>query len=137
MWYQGTIRYNQPDEKGRNKTINETYLIDAISYTDGETQMYQIAENISDFQLSKLTKMKLSEVFFIEGGSETWYKAKVQYIAFDEKTQKEKKIPYNMLINADNPLEAYNLLKERLGTIQDYEITDLNITKILKVFFAD
>ncbi|MCU0324609.1 MAG: DUF4494 domain-containing protein [Spirosomaceae bacterium] len=137
-WYQGKIRYQQQDEKGRNKTINETYLVDAVSYTDAEARMYKaIASNIPDFHLSKLARMKLAEVFFIDEGSEIWYKAKVQYIAFDEKTQKEKKIPYNMLINADNPLEAYNLLKERLGSVQDYQITDLNITNILEVIPYD
>ena len=38
-----------------------------------------------------------------------------------------------MLINANNPLEAYNLLVERLGTVEDYQITDINITNILEV----
>jgi Domain of unknown function (DUF4494) len=134
VWYQAAIRYQQPDEQGKNKTINEVYLVDAVSYTDAEARIYDaIASNLAEFFLSKLTRMRLSEVFFVEDGAETWFKVKVQYITFDEKTQKEKKVPYNMLINALDPREAFDLLKERLGKVQDYVITDVNITNILEV----
>ncbi|MDJ1480569.1 DUF4494 domain-containing protein [Cytophagaceae bacterium YF14B1] len=134
VWYQATIRYQQPDDKGINKTITEVHLVDAVSYTDAESRIYDsVASNLAEFFLSKLSRMRLSEVFFVEDGAETWYKLKVQYITFDEKTQKEKKVPYNMLINAPDPREAYDLLKERLGKIQDYIITDVNITNILEV----
>lgn len=135
MWYQATIRYQQPDDKGINKTVTETYLIDAVSYTDAETRSYELlSRNLAEFFITKLSRIRLSEVFEIADGSDDWYKLKVCYITFDEKTQKEKKVPYNMLINASDPREAYDLLKERLGKIQDYIITDVNLTKILEVF---
>ncbi len=133
-WYQGKIRYQKVDEKDRTIKITEVYLVDAVSYTDAEARVYDtVASNTPDFQLFGLSRMKLSEVFFVDGGSETWYKLKVNFISFDEKAQKEKRTPFNMLINAENPLEAYNLLSERLGTVEDYQITDINITNILEV----
>lgn len=133
-WYQGKIRYQKVDEKDRTIKITEVYLVDAVSYTDAEARVYEtVASNTPDFQLFGLSRMKLSEVFFVEGGSEIWYKVKVNFISFDEKAQKEKRTPFNMLINAENPLEAYNLLAERLGTVEDYQITDINITNILEV----
>jgi hypothetical protein len=58
----------------------------------------------------------------------------VQYITFDEKSQKEKKVPHIMLINANDPREAYDLLKKNLGSLNDYQITDINITAILEIF---
>ena len=133
-WYQGKIRYQKVDEKDRTIKITEVYLVDAVSYTDAEARVYEtVASNTPDFQLFGLSRMKLSEVFFVDGGSETWYKLKVNFISFDEKVQKEKRTPFNMLINAENPLEAYNLLAERLGTVEDYQITDINITNILEI----
>ena len=133
-WYQGKIRYQKVDEKDRAVKITEVYLVDAVSYTDAEARIYEtVASNTPDFQLFGLSRMKLSEVFFVENGSETWYKMKVNFVSFDEKAQKEKRTPFNMLINAENPLEAYNLLTERLGTVEDYLITDVNITNILEI----
>lgn len=138
VWYQGKIRYQKIDEKDRTIKITEVYLVDAVSYTDAEARIYTtVASNTPDFHLFGLSRMKVSEVFFVEDGSEIWYKLKVNFMSFDEKTQKEKRTPFNMLINADNPLEAYNLLKERLGTVEDYQITDINITNILEVIPYD
>ena len=134
-WYLGKIRYQKEDEAGSLKTINEEYLIDSVSYTEAEARMFEIvASNTPDFELVKLTKMRLSEVFLVENGSETWYKCKVQYISFDEKTQKDKKIPHLMLINAETPKDAYEALVVNLGKFNDYHITDLNITTILEVY---
>ena len=133
-WYLGKIRYQREDESGSLKTINEQYLIDAVSYTEAESRLYTIiSSNTPDFQLVSLNKKKISEIFTQENGSETWYQAKVQYITFDEKTQKEKKVPHVMLINCDNPKEAYDLLIGLLGSLNDYVITNINITSILEI----
>lgn len=133
-WYLTKIKYTLQDEQGKQKPVSESYLIDAVSYTEAEARLYgYVASNIPDFQVTGITKMRLQEVFFVEEGAETWFKVKVQYILFDEKTQKEKKVPYQMLINALTPKEAYDLLDERLGKMQDYVITDVNLTTILEV----
>lgn len=137
-WYQGKIRYNKVDEKDRTIKITEVYLVDAVSYTDAEARIYStVASNTPDFHLFGLSRMKLQEVYFVEDGAETWFKVKVNFVSFDEKSQKEKRTPFNMLINAENPLEAYQLISERLGTVEDYQITDINITNILEVIPYD
>ncbi|RFS16576.1 DUF4494 domain-containing protein [Emticicia sp. C21] len=137
-WYQGKIRYQKVDEKDRTIKITEVYLVDAVSYTDAEARIYStVASNTPDFHLFGLSRMKLQEVYFVEDGAETWFKVKVNFVSFDEKSQKEKRTPFNMLINAENSLEAYQLISERLGTVEDYQITDINITNILEVIPYD
>jgi hypothetical protein len=133
-WFQSKIRFQQQDEKGNTKTINQAYLFDAVSYTDAEARAYNyFAAELPEFQLIGLTKMKFNEVFFIENNAEIWFKCKVQYIVFDEKTQNEKKVPFMMLLNAHDIKECYGLLVEKLGQVQDYIISDINATKILDV----
>lgn len=132
-WYYSKIRYQREDEAGTLKTIKEAYLIDAVSYTEAEARVFEIvASNTPEFQIDKISKMKLAEVF-IEPDVETWFKAKVQYISFDESSQKEKKTAHFILINAIDPGQVYKLLKEKLGSLNDYEITDINLTDILEV----
>jgi Domain of unknown function (DUF4494) len=77
--------------------------------------------------------MKFQEVFVEEFQSEIWQKAKVVYLSFDERTQKEKKTPYLMIVNADNIIDAYSILKKNLGDLNDYQITDINLTAITEV----
>lgn len=137
-WYQGKISFQKPNEKGISTKITEVHLVDAVSYTDAEARMYEeLATNIPDFQLVGLSKMKIHEVFMNEGNFEAWYKVKVNFVSFDEKSQKEKLTPFTMLINADTLLMAYNLIIEKLGTIEDYHITDISVTNILEVFIAE
>jgi Domain of unknown function (DUF4494) len=133
-WFLGKIRYQKEEQEGRLKAISEAYLVDAVSFTDAEARIHEvIARTIPEFNITNITRMKLADVFEFEAG-EKWFKVKTQFIAFDEKSQKEKKVPHFMLVNAETPLEAYNRVEERLGMITDYEITDVNLTPILEVY---
>jgi hypothetical protein len=146
-WFLGKIRYQQPiddsnvgtrnEEFIKQKTVTEAYLVDAVSYTEAEARLYQeIAANTPDFEITNISRMQLADVFFNEeDGGETWYKVKAMYILEDEKTGKQKKTPSNMLINAQNPKQAYERVEYSLKTSLDpFEITDVNTTKILDVF---
>ncbi|MBX2951924.1 MAG: DUF4494 domain-containing protein [Leadbetterella sp.] len=133
-WFQAKIKFVQEDEKGVARNVGQVYLFDAVSYTDAEARAYQhLAAEVPDFQLTGLTKMKLNEVYFEENSSEIWFKCKVSYIVFDEKSQREKKVPYTFLLNAHTIKDAYIILESKLGTVQDYIITDIGATKILDV----
>lgn len=133
-WFQAKIKFVQEDEKGVARNISQVYLFDAVSYTDAEARAYQhLAAEVPDFQLTGLSKIKLNEVYFEENSSEIWFKCKVSYIVFDEKSQREKKVPYAFLLNAHTIKDAYTILESKLGTVQDYIITDIGATKILDV----
>lgn len=140
-WYLGKIKYQQEQENGALKTLSETYLIDAVSYTDAEARLYGIvADNTPDFQISSLTRMKLSDVFhFEEEGGEKWFKCKTFYVSIDDSkgaaNAKEKKIISYMLVNADSPKQAIERIEKSLATMLiPYEITDVNLTPILEVY---
>jgi len=133
-YYQAKISYQKVDQKDKVIKVTEVYLVDAVSHTDAEAKVYAaVASGRPDFKLASLTKPKIQEIFTVESGAETWFKVKVSFVSFDEKAQKEKRTPFNMLINAETPVEACNLLTERLGTVEDYQITDVTTTKILDI----
>jgi len=148
-WFLGKIRYQEPlddsnvgtrnQEFTKQKTVTEEYLFDAVSYTDAEARVFlNIAANTPDFEVTNISRMKLADVFHIEGGGETWYKVKAMFITDDPKTGKQRKTPSVMLINAHNPKQAYELIEEKLKTALDpFEITDVNTTKILEIFPYD
>lgn len=145
-WFIGKIRYQQTDdapvdtrkdgsgELPKLKTINETYLIDAVSYTDAEARLYRIvADNTPDFQITAIRPMRLSDVFHI-GTEEKWYKCKTFYMTEDERSGKEKKVVNMMLVNASSVRQAHERLEESLRTmLVPFEITDINLTPILEV----
>lgn len=134
-WYLGKIRYQKEDEAGSLKTINEVYLVDAISYTEAEARLYkQIATGASEFTVTSISRMKLADLFAYEEG-EKWFKAKVIYMSVDEKSGKEKKVVNYMLVNSDGIDQALERITESLRTMLiPYETTDMNLTPILDVF---
>ncbi|MCF0058214.1 DUF4494 domain-containing protein [Dyadobacter sp. CY356] len=134
-WYLGKIRYQKEDEAGSLKTINEVYLVDAVSYTESEARLYQqIVTGASDFSVTSITRMRLADLFSYEDG-EKWFKAKVIYFSVDEKSGKEKKVVNYMLVNADGIDQALQRITESLRTMLiPYETTDMNLTPILDVF---
>jgi hypothetical protein len=134
-WYLGKIRYQKEDEAGRLKTINETYLVDAVSYTESEARLYkQIVTDASDFSVTAISRMRLADLFAYEDG-EQWFKAKVIYFSVDEKSGKEKKIVNYMLVNSEGIQQALDRINESMRNfLIPYEVTDINLTPILDVF---
>lgn len=145
-WFLGKIRYQQPiddatvgtrnEEFIKQKNVTEAYLVDAVSYTDAEGRLYQeIAANTPEFEITNISRMKLADVLMIEDGGETWFKVKALFIMDDEKTGKQKKTPSVMLVNAETPKQAYERVEASLkSSLDPFEITDVNITKILDIF---
>lgn len=133
-WFQSEVKYSVQDERGQAQTVTESRLFDAVSYTDAEARIYEyLKDELKEFTISKIVKQKINEVFISEEVFDYWFRCKVSYIVFDEKIQREKKVPYVFLINAGTVKEAYSILESKLGTVQDYIITDVISTKILEV----
>lgn len=134
-YYQVKIRYQKEDDTGRLKTFNETYLFDALSYTEAEAKGYkQLSELHGDFQVVSITKIKLSDLFG-DGSEDYWYKVKTVYYSVDENSGKEKKVSQIMLINAGSVQKALVSIEENLKTmLVPYEIEGINLTQIIEFY---
>ena len=135
IWFLCKIRYRKQAENGKQLTINESYLIDSVSFTDAEARMYQeLSSIIKDFTLVGVSPLRVTDVFHYED-AETWFKCKVNYISVDEKSGKEKKVQNTMLVSALNVKQAYERIEESLRSmLVPFEISDINITNILEIF---
>lgn len=134
-WYECKFKYNRENQDGGLSTISETYLIDAVSFTDAETRIYsEIGANYREFVLLKVAKYPVHELIphAEEGGK--WYKCKVALITYDEKSEKEKKQKQTVIVNGNNVKEAYDKIESVFqGSTSDYEILDIVTTTILEV----
>lgn len=134
MWYKSTITFVQQDDKGQNIKRTQQYLFDAVSYTDAEARTYQYcAEELKEFSVTNITKQTLNELFFIESAGDIWFKVKVSYIVFDERSAKEKRVPFHFMLNAIDVKETHDMLVSKLGTVQDYFIESIVSTAIVDV----
>jgi hypothetical protein len=129
------------DESGKEKKVSETYLFDAVSFTEAESRIHSELEKMvsGDFSVTNISKSTITEVFADENG-DRWFKAKVNFIDVDEESGKEKKTGQYMLTQANNLKDAYDAVEKNLSEIIiPYEIPAISESSILDVFpyFAD
>lgn len=135
IWFHAKVTYQREDETGSLKTQNESYLVDAMSYTEAESRIAEaMAANLPEYKI-KIDPKKLAEVIEIHT-EDPFFIGKVQYITYDEKKSKEKRTNYNIAIQAPSIENALAELKTTLGTLNDYEIVGMSKSPILEVIHS-
>lgn len=139
-WFLATVAYDKAMENGERKKVKETYCLDAVSFTDCEER---IAEKMKEYvgggiDVTAEQIAPFQEVFFTDGDTDDkWFKARVDLLAMDERTEKEKASKVTYLVQADTIEGARRNVVEMMdGTMLDYEIKGLTETKVLDVFEA-
>jgi hypothetical protein len=133
-WFQCKIQYAKFLENDKVKMVSETYLVDAVSFTDAEARLYRsLGSTVPDFLIQSVSKTGFKEIFNYED-CETWYKCKVAYHDIDESNGKEKRFTSLMLVSAQNCRQAIERIDEQLKSwIIPYDITDVNLSPIIEV----
>ena len=137
-WFECKVRYDKTLETGLLKKVTESYLVDALSFTEAEERFLQEIEPMmsGEYSVSDIKRAKISELFeSIDTTDDKWYKAKVAYIAYDEKKGVEKRTNQTMLIQAkDLRVAVQNLDKGMQGTMGDWDIISIAETPIMDIF---
>lgn len=137
-WFECKVRYDKTLETGLLKKVTESYLVDALSFTEAEERFLQEIEPMmsGEYSVSDIKRAKISELFeSIDTTDDKWYKAKVAYIAYDEKKGVEKRTNQIMLIQAkDLRVAVQNLDNGMQGTMGDWDIISIAETPIMDIF---
>ena len=125
-------------EDGLQKKVTEAYVVDALSFTEAEQRiMEEMSSYISgEFEVSDIKKAVYKEIFFSdEELADRWYKAKLQFITIDEKTEKEKRSNVSYLVQAGTLNGAVKNIDSVMGgTMIDYVIAAVAETSLMDVF---
>lgn len=131
------VRYQKIDEvSGKEKKVTETYLFDAISFTEAESRIYKEMEVLisGEFSVTNIRKANYAEIFPSEDG-DRWYKCKVSFMSIDEEKQKEKKISQQLLVFAWDVKDAFDKVNQGMGgSTADFEINSVVESPILDFF---
>ena len=137
-WFETKIRYEKTIDDGSQKKVSESYVVDALSFTEAEnTIIEEMSAYISgDFKVTDLKQASYGEIFFSDVDSDDkWYKCKLQFITIDEKTEKEKRSNVTYLVQANNlPMAVKHVDEVTNGTMIDYAIVTVQETQIMDVF---
>lgn len=138
QWFICKVRYEKMQEDGIQKKVTESYVIDAVSFTEAEERIKEeISAYISgEFEVKDISLAPFGEIFFDENpGADRYYKAKLAFITIDEKSGNEKRQNVTYLVHAENINAAVKNIYEVMGgTMIDFEIISIAETQIMDVF---
>ena len=138
IWFECKIAYEKVMEDGLQKKVNENYVVDALSFTEAEKRiMEEMSSYISgEFTIKDIKIAPYKEIFFSDDElADRWYKAKLEFITIDEKTEKEKRSAVNDLVQAGTLKGAVGNIESVMGTTMiDYVIASVAETKLMDVF---
>lgn len=141
MWFECKVRYEQAQEDGMNKMVTETYVYKAADFGEAyDKTIKDMSTSISgEFEITAMKIARYKEIIIQdERTEERYYRVKVNIIILDEKTQKEKKIAYYYLVNADSVEKARKYTDTALSdTMMDYVIEAVQEAKINDVIFDE
>lgn len=139
-YFLSTVRYDKVMENGLQKTVNEQYLFDALSFTEAEARTIgELRPFMSgEFAIPQIVKPRISELMLSEDASaDRYYKVKVSSIQLDEKSGAEKKTNSCILVQASDFKDAYDRFIDGMkDTMADYEIVSIVETAILDYYPA-
>ncbi|MDN5211650.1 DUF4494 domain-containing protein [Fulvivirgaceae bacterium BMA12] len=136
IWFVCKAKYQKENDQGIVKEVTEPYLVDAFTYTEAESRIYELLENMisGSFIVTQISKTNINDVFYFEG-FDIWYKCKIVYQVDDGDSGKEKKVTNYMLVSAENVKDAYDKLQQSLSNmLVTYNITSIIESPILEVF---
>lgn len=136
-YFQAKARYQKNDDTtGKETTVTDKYLVDAVSWTEAESRITAEMQQIvsGDFSITKIDKTRIEECHkFNEDG--IYYICKIAFLDVSEVTGKEKKTRVSILVNSTNIDEV----KERVDfvlskTLIQWELESIGDSQIKDVF---
>lgn len=135
-WFEVKMRYDKVHEDGYEKKVTESYVVEALSFGEAEkTAIEFLGSYVSgEIQVVNINPMKFQEVFFNEQElCDRYYKAILQFITIDEKTEREKHTQVYYLVQAS----SFDNCKDTIRTIMDDTMIDYQIASVSETKFID
>lgn len=143
-WFECKIRYDKVQENGTVKKATESFLVDALSFTEAEARIIEERQPYisGDFSVTAVKRTKIAEIFFNdEDDADKWYQVKYVMTTIDEspaaqgKPVAEKKISILTMVQASGLQPAIDgFLEGMKGTLADFDIASVIETTILDVY---
>ena len=125
----------QDPDKGSIKKKTSEYVLKAVSFTDAEKSLLECLKDDFEYNLVSCSKFNIQDVR-IDETKEDYFKAKIVSTSSDVDNGKTSKIIDNYIIQGDNIEDVNKSIKQLLsGSVMDYEIENIQKTKIEKVFY--
>lgn len=138
-YFECKIKSLRIGEDGYERKCSDTYLLDAVSYTDAETRIYEKMQELikGSFEVKAIKESNVAEILAATPG-EWWWKAKIRCVGINEESGREQKITYYILVMGDDAKHALENIEIGLAhMLISYRVVSLVESPIVDVFPYD
>ena len=132
------VKYEKVQEDGKEKKVTESYLVNALSFTECEARIIKEMEPFinGEYEVVSIKRTKYESIIKSTNESDDkWFKCKLNIVTVDEKTEKEKKYPLYYLVQSRNIEYARKYIMDFIQkTMMDCELVKLEETNIMDVY---
>ena len=133
MYYEVKIKFPEANEV---KEVNRSFLIDAMSFTEAETRLVELARerDFKDLTIKAITYSRINKVINeVEGDDKKFFNVTVTYV---EKTDEGKEKNYHLyyLVRASVPEETVPFIdQDWAGSTIEWKVTQIKESPIVEV----
>ena len=134
-FFESKVRHEAVLEDGTQAKVVECYAIDAMSFTECEARVSEfMAASVSgEFEVLTEGRAPYTDIL-LDDENGKFYKVKADFITINEKTNKEKKTKYVVLVEAASVEGARKQFDEFMkGSMVDYVITAVSESSVMGV----
>ena len=135
-WFECKVSLKRTLDDGTQKQVKESYIVDALNFTEAETRILDETRVYGDVTLVSIKYCEANEIVDSHNPNDGyWYKVKIAMISIDESAGKEKKVNVNIYVRAKDFQSALANTESYMdGSVMDYTITSITETNIMEVF---
>lgn len=138
-YFECRVSYDKTLESGAIKQVTESYLVEAMSFTEAEARITQQMQPYmsGEFSVSAVNRRKYEDVL-LDDDRDKLYHVKLMFITIDEKTAAEKRKPSYLLVQACSIADVLSQVEVLMrDSVTDYDIVSVSESRILDVFMYD
>lgn len=134
-YFETGVRFNKVYDDGSQKAVTERYVIDAMSFSEVEARIAEEMQGYQDYKITMMTEANFEGIFLSpKEGDDTFFKVKVLFKSYDDKSGKEKKLSYVYLVQSSSIGKALErTCKEMSNSVLEYRVTAIVETKIVDI----
>ena len=135
-WFECKIKYEKNVDDGKIVNVGESYLVDAMSFTEAEARIIEEMRPFisGDFKVENIKRARIYEMFPNANGDK-WYRCKVFFISLDEEKGVEKRTGAVIYVQASDIKDAWDGLQEGMkSSMADYVVVSISETTIMDVY---
>lgn len=139
QWFECRVTYDKTLENGVQKQVTESYLVEAMSFTEAEARITEEMQPYmsGDFTVSAVNRRKYEDVL-LDDDRDKLYHVKMMYITIDEVTAAEKRKPSYLLVQACDIADVLSQVDVLVSdSVTNYDIVSVSESRIIDVFEYD